>query len=63
MKKKEGLSVPLAKVDATVQKKLRADYDITGFPRLKLWKDGKPMPYGGPREADGLYFCSYFTAN
>ena len=39
----------LAKVDATVEKKLDKKFEITGFPVLKLFIKGKPIEYNGER--------------
>ena len=46
-------AVPLAKVDATVQTAVAGQHDISGYPTLKIFRDGKPEPYDGPRDADG----------
>ena len=44
----------LAKVDATVEKKLDKRFEITGFPVLKLFIRGKPIEYSGERNHEDL---------
>ena len=44
----------LAKVDATVEKKLDKKFEITGFPVLKLFIKGKPIEYNGERNHEDL---------
>jgi protein disulfide-isomerase A1 len=44
----------LAKVDATVEKKLDKKFEITGFPVLKLFIKGKPVEYNGERNHEDL---------
>lgn len=46
--------IPLAKVDATVEKKLAELYDVKGFPTLKIFRNGRRFDYAGPREAEGI---------
>ncbi|CAG9535168.1 unnamed protein product [Cercopithifilaria johnstoni] len=49
------LKIPLAKVDATVEKKLAEAYNIQGFPTLKFWQNGEdPIDYDGGRESDDI---------
>uniref|UniRef100_A0A0R3RTG1 protein disulfide-isomerase n=1 Tax=Elaeophora elaphi TaxID=1147741 RepID=A0A0R3RTG1_9BILA len=49
------LKIPLAKVDATVEKKLAETYNIQGFPTLKFWQSGNdPIDYDGGRESDEI---------
>ncbi|KAL3107802.1 hypothetical protein niasHT_017034 [Heterodera trifolii] len=49
-------SVPLAKVDATVETKLAERFKIQGYPTIKLWKDGQtePTDFDGERDAEGI---------
>ena len=50
-----GDSVPLAKVDATVEKILAERFEINGYPTLKFWqKDHEPIDYDGDRDAQGM---------
>ena len=44
----------LAKVDATVEKKLDKKFEITGFPVLKLFIHGVPIEYTGERNHEDL---------
>jgi len=46
--------VPLGKVDCTVEKELGNRFDVQGYPTLKLFKDGVPADYDGPREEKGI---------
>ncbi|CAK5027058.1 unnamed protein product [Meloidogyne enterolobii] len=46
--------IPLAKVDATIEKKLAELYDVKGFPTLKIFRNARRFDYDGPREADGI---------
>jgi len=51
----EGSSFKLAKVDATVEKKLAKDFEIKGFPTLKYFVGGKlNSEYSGSRDAAGI---------
>merc|ERR1712002_916189 len=47
-------AVPLGKVDATAQTEVAGKHDISGYPTLKLFRDGKPEDYDGPRDAQGI---------
>jgi len=53
----EGLKARLADVDATEQKELATEFDVTGYPTLKYFHEGKAQDYGGGREkADFVSF-------
>mmetsp|Transcript_6340 Transcript_6340/g.19164 ORF Transcript_6340/g.19164 Transcript_6340/m.19164 type:complete len:494 (+) Transcript_6340:64-1545(+) len=45
----------LAEVDATIETDIAEEYEVTGFPTLKLFQDGEMvMDYSGGRDADSL---------
>ena len=47
--------VYLAKVDADQHKDLAGKYDVSGYPTIKIFKNGKiDGDYDGPREAKGI---------
>ncbi|CAF0944956.1 unnamed protein product [Adineta steineri] len=47
--------VALAKVDCTVETKVCGKYGVSGYPTLKIFKNGEVSEdYNGPREADGI---------
>ncbi|BFZ02019.1 hypothetical protein BsWGS_05058 [Bradybaena similaris] len=47
--------VPLAKVDCTVETNVCSKYGVSGYPTLKIFKNGEfSKDYDGPREADGI---------
>lgn len=45
---------PLAKVDADAHKELGSRFDVSGYPTIKIFRNGKPEDYNGPREAKGI---------
>lgn len=53
----------IARVDASAHRGIGKDYDVNGFPTLKLFtkSNKKGMPYSGPRETDA--FQSFLKKN
>ncbi|GKA06380.1 disulfide isomerase-like protein 5-2 [Tanacetum coccineum] len=51
-----GLKKPvvIAKIDADKYSRIASKYDIDGFPTLKMFMNGVPTDYTGPRKADLL---------
>lgn len=47
--------VPIAKVDATVEKDLAEKFQIQGFPTLKYFVNGEPVDYNGERTKEAIY--------
>ena len=52
--KQQSPPILLAKVDASTHQSLGAQYDVEGFPTMKVFRKGKAYDYGGPRKADGI---------
>lgn len=50
--KADGLRI--AKVDATVSRDLASRFDVSGFPTLKFFRNGRPSDYGGGRTEDAI---------
>jgi protein disulfide-isomerase A4 len=46
--------IPLAKVDATVEKRLGDQFGVSGYPTLKILRNGRRFDYDGPRDAEGI---------
>lgn len=45
--------IPLVKVDCTVEEELCRDYEVDGYPTLKVFRGAEsPKPYGGARQTD-----------
>ncbi|KAF9222009.1 protein disulfide isomerase [Gyrodon lividus] len=47
-------SIKLAKVDCVDQAELCQAHGIQGYPTLKVFRNGEPNDYSGPRKADGI---------
>ncbi|KAI6241659.1 putative protein disulfide-isomerase A4 [Aphelenchoides fujianensis] len=47
-------NIPLAKVDATVEKSAADKYGVSGYPTIKILRYGRRFDYNGPRDADGI---------
>lgn len=45
--------VPVAKVDATVATELASRFDVSGYPTIKILKNGEPVDYDGERTEKG----------
>ncbi|KAJ7283611.1 protein disulfide isomerase [Mycena rebaudengoi] len=47
-------NIPIAKVDCVDQADLCQAHGIQGYPTLKVFRNGTPTDYTGPRKADGI---------
>ncbi|KAJ7590992.1 thioredoxin-like protein [Mycena floridula] len=47
-------NIKLAKVDCVDQADLCQEHEIQGYPTLKVYRNGTPTDYSGPRKADGI---------
>ncbi|VDO24938.1 unnamed protein product [Onchocerca flexuosa] len=46
--------IMLAEVDSTVEQSLSADFNVTGYPKLYIFRNSKKFDYKGPRDAEGI---------
>ncbi|KAF8528674.1 thioredoxin-like domain-containing protein [Gautieria morchelliformis] len=47
-------NIPLAKVDCVDQSELCQQHGVQGYPTVKVFRNGTPADYPGPRKADGI---------
>lgn len=40
-------------MDATVAKEIAGRFEVTGYPTIKIIKNGQPVDYDGPRTEKG----------
>jgi len=52
--KKEGSTIRLAKVDATIHKDLGDKYEVKGFPTIKFLNEGKTLEFTAGRKAEDI---------
>lgn len=52
--KAQGYKIKLGKVDSTVEKEISEMYGVTGYPTLKVFRNGRRADYEGPRDAEGI---------
>ncbi|KAG1907137.1 thioredoxin-like protein [Suillus fuscotomentosus] len=50
----KGKDIKLAKVDCVDQADLCQSHGVQGYPTLKVFRNGEPTEYSGPRKADGI---------
>lgn len=51
---KQGSTIKLGKVDATIESSLAEEYGVRGYPTLKFFRNGNEIEYNGGRTADEI---------
>lgn len=51
---KQGSSIKLGKVDATIESTLAEEYGVRGYPTLKFFRSGNEIEYNGGRTSDEI---------
>ncbi|XP_068565889.1 protein disulfide-isomerase A4 [Cebidichthys violaceus] len=46
--------IPVAKVDATVASEIASRFEVSGYPTIKIMKNGKPVDYDGARTEEAI---------
>jgi len=46
--------IPLASVDCIANSGVCSKHGVSGYPTMKIFRNGAPSDYGGPRDADGI---------
>jgi len=52
--KKNDPAIPIAKVDCTTETGVCGKYGVTGYPTLKVFRNGSPSDYKGGRETNAI---------
>lgn len=45
----------IGKVDATIETDLGKEYEVQGYPTMKIFRKGKAQEYKGPRDEPGKF--------
>lgn len=51
---KQGASIKLGKVDATIESTLAEEYGVRGYPTLKFFRSGNEIEYNGGRTSEEI---------
>jgi len=51
---KQGSTIKLGKVDATIESSLAEEYGVRGYPTLKFFRNGNEIEYNGGRTSDEI---------
>lgn len=51
---KQGSTIKLGKVDATIESTLAEEYSVRGYPTLKFFRNGNEIEYNGGRTSDEI---------